>query len=235
MSSTVTPEMRQMGWNVHFLDLSGQRFAPCIWRVPTPTRRYDARYLPPDKPPNDPRVAVYPIRRRAKAISPSKRNASGSSVRSRSLSPNKEEDDDALGGIVIPESAIPIDEARQGITKLRQRCMTGGVSCAISGLGKSWFSSPAIGPAIQAAHIVPQIHYHLYPPGPGRTRPDPENNHWDMCCIENMAAVTRIMATRVLASSQVISPPAQQFRDSQATGTGRPDDPGSRDPEKRLA
>ncbi|KAK3360590.1 hypothetical protein B0T25DRAFT_441485, partial [Lasiosphaeria hispida] len=202
---------------------------------------------------------------KAKAVSPSKRSASGSSVRSRSLSPNKEEDN-ALGDIIIPEAAIPIGEARQEITKFRQRFMTSGTSCAISGLGKSWFSSLAIGPAIQAAHIVPQVHYHLYPPGPGRVIPDPEDvsqlrtawlstwsisngillanhlhqlfdarlvsfhprtlgirafapydlitphhgrvatldkknlpdrnalqHHWDTCCIENMAAVSRII------------------------------------------
>ncbi|KAK0702800.1 hypothetical protein B0H67DRAFT_558412 [Lasiosphaeris hirsuta] len=215
--------MRQMGWNVHVLDLSGQRFGSVyhrgdltiedVWReqrmcfdfspppndngeqgrqsstrafptgvvpdqlrpspvsssrrklsglitfilrVATPTRRFDARYLPPNKVSNDPHITLYPTRRKAKAVSPSKRSASGSSVHSRSLSPNREEDDDALGNVIIPESAIPIDEARQEITEFRQRCMTSVIPCAISGLGKSWFSSPAIGPEIQAAHVVPK-------------------------------------------------------------------------------
>ena len=341
MSSLVTPEMRQMGWNIHFLDATGQRFAgvyqrgelstadvwrelqlcfdfsdapendgpwqpallsdtlhddgpqlgaphlihldqnvqplatpaldgldsyhviyhgparcqvtvaghhqltaPCIWPVPTPTRRRDPRYLSPYKAPDDPRGAV---------------------------------------SIPIPESAIPVDEARQEIAKFRERCMTGAVACVLTGLGKSWFGNPAIGPAMQVAHIVPLLHYHVYPRGMDQQVPDPNNlsqlraawfstwsisngiilsshlhqlfdarlvsihprtlrirafvpydmitpyhhrlaaldkknlpdrnalqHHWDMCCIENMAAA---MSTRIpsLGANQVVLTQNQQL------------------------
>lgn len=256
--------------------------APCLWHVPTPSRRHDARYLAPNKPSSDPRVAVYPTRRTAKAVSPRKRSASGSASRSRSLSPNKNDDDQTLDGILIPEPAIALDVARQEISKFRTRCMTGGAVCAVTGLGRSWCASPAIGPAIQAAHIVPQLHYHLYPRGIGPGIPDPNDStqlrgawlstwsitngillashihqlfdarlvsihprtlrirafvpydlitayhgrvaaldkksmpdrnalqhHWDMCCIENMAAMSKIVPVLPEAGQPVLSRPIQ--------------------------
>ncbi|KAK1827726.1 hypothetical protein QBC39DRAFT_419140 [Podospora conica] len=281
--------------------------APCLWHVPTPTRRYEARYLPPNKPSNDPRVAVYPTRRTAKAVSPSKRSASGSVSRSRSLSPNKPENDDEqnLGGILIPDPAVPLDEARQEIDKFRSRCLTGGAACAITGLGKSWCASPAIGPAIQAAHIVPQLHYHLYPIGIGPSIPDPNDanqlraawfrtwsitngillashihqlfdarlvaihprtlhirafvpydlitpshgrvatldkrsmpdrsalqHHWDMCCIENMAAMFKIAPALPEASQPVLSPGIRLPGSNIPPGATFPDARGG-DPKKR--
>ncbi|KAK1749900.1 hypothetical protein QBC47DRAFT_129278 [Echria macrotheca] len=415
MAATVTPEMRQMGWNIHFLDSTGQRFAgvynhgdltvgdiwrelqlcfvlpppppsdseswepalllectddtpagmagpgpielgqnsstlsslvlrmpakeevdsyhyiyhsspscigpawadhleaPCVRRVATPSRRSDPRYLPPNRTSTDQRIAVYPTRRRAKAVSPSKRSASGSPVASRSRSPTKEDEDDLFDNLMFPECAISVDEARQEIAKFRQRCMTGGDCCAISGLGRSWCKNPPIGPAIQAAHIVPQIHFHLFPKDRDQTIPDADDNselrlawystwsisngilltshihqlfdarlisihpktfrirvfvpydiltpyhgrtatldkknlpnrnalqhHWDMCCIENMAAMARV-PIRPLASSQVVLPRAQQQVLDPSPGSGGNDDHGGMgsqtygDPQKRSS
>lgn len=291
--------------------------APCLWHVPTPSRKHDARYLPPNKPSSDPRVAVYPTRRTAKAVSPRKRSASGSASRSRSLSPNKNDDDQTLDGILIPEPAIALDVARQEISKFRTRCMTGGAVCAVTGLGRSWCASPAIGPAIQAAHIVPQLHYHLYPRGhryPRGTGPDmpdpndstqlrgawlstwsitngillashihqlfdarlvsihprtlrirafvpydlitpyhgrvaaldrksmPDRNalehHWDMCCIENMAAMSKIVPALPEAGQTVLSRAIRLQGSIMPPGTGAGAslaDPREGDPRKRSS
>lgn len=53
---------------------------------------------------------------------------------------------------MTPEEAYPyIDSFR---TNILANCCT----CVISGKGKSWFLGGTVGPGIEAAHILPQIH-----------------------------------------------------------------------------
>ncbi|KAJ3541309.1 hypothetical protein NM208_g4669 [Fusarium decemcellulare] len=107
------------------------------------------RYLPPKKVPSDPKYATMPLRRQLKPRSgsqsppksPPKRRTSGS------VSPTKDGLDDANGqdpSMMIAPSSLKID-------------------LETAKKGDSWVVSPAMGPALQACHIVPQHHYHLYP------------------------------------------------------------------------
>ncbi|CZR49552.1 uncharacterized protein FPRO_15911 [Fusarium proliferatum ET1] len=100
-----------------------------------------------------------PLRKKLKArsVSPSKRSASGSA------SPTKEVDDD-FETVVTPASLeIDLDEARKVTNDFRSSCLNRATPCAVSGEGESWCPGPPIGPGIQACHIVPQHHYHVYP------------------------------------------------------------------------
>ncbi|KAM0415852.1 hypothetical protein ACHAPT_013163 [Fusarium lateritium] len=58
---------------------------------------------------------------------------------------------------------IDYDEAKKVMDNFPSSCLVNASCCAVSGLGESWCVSPTIGPALQACHIVPQQHYHLYP------------------------------------------------------------------------
>ncbi|KAF5547491.1 hypothetical protein FNAPI_8520 [Fusarium napiforme] len=133
--------------------------AQCARHLSSPSRRHDQRYLPPNKTPSDPKLAVMPLRKKLKArsVSPSKRSASGST------SPSKEVDDE-FENVVAPASMkIDLDEARKVTNEFRSSCLNRATSCAVSGEGESWCPGPPIGPCIQACHIIPQHHYHVYP------------------------------------------------------------------------
>ncbi|CVL07240.1 uncharacterized protein FMAN_15347 [Fusarium mangiferae] len=133
--------------------------AKCAKHLPNPSRRRDPRYLPPNKTPSDPKLSVMPLRKKLKArsVSPSKRSASGST------SPTKEVDDE-FENVVAPASLeIDLDEARKVTNEFRSSCLNRATSCAVSGEGESWCPGPPIGPGIQACHIIPQHHYHVYP------------------------------------------------------------------------
>ncbi|EGU89343.1 hypothetical protein FOPG_20090 [Fusarium oxysporum f. sp. conglutinans race 2 54008] len=100
-----------------------------------------------------------PLRKKLKArsVSPGKRSASGST------SPTKEVDDE-FENVVAPASMeIGLDEARKITNEFRSSCLNRATSCAVSGEGESWCPGPPIGPGIQACHIIPQHHYHVYP------------------------------------------------------------------------
>ncbi|PTB34924.1 hypothetical protein M441DRAFT_32381 [Trichoderma asperellum CBS 433.97] len=142
----------------------------CAHHIPLPTRRRDPRYLPPKMSSTDPRITSLPLRKRAavqrSSRSPSKRSASGS------VSPDKNSEsgqlpvheEESLANMVAPpEMEIAPDFGRQTIAKFRSSLLTFARRCAVSGKGRTWCYSPAIGPAVQACHIVPQQHYHLYP------------------------------------------------------------------------
>ncbi|KAH7184509.1 hypothetical protein DER44DRAFT_803108 [Fusarium oxysporum] len=133
--------------------------AKCAKHLPNPSRRRDRRYLPPNKTPSDPKLTVMPLRKKLKArsVSPGKRSASGST------SPTKEVDDE-FENVVAPASMeIDLDEARKVTNEFRSSCLNRATSCAVSGEGESWCPGPPIGPGIQACHIIPQHHYHVYP------------------------------------------------------------------------
>ncbi|KAI3340139.1 hypothetical protein F4824DRAFT_436017 [Ustulina deusta] len=138
--------------------------ARCAQHLPNPVRRRDPRYLPPNKTPSDPRLTIMPLRRKLKARSqsPPKRSASGS------ISPPKDgladADDDELDSMLAPASMnIDVNEARRIINDFRSSCINRATCCAVSGEGEPWCPGPPIGPGVQACHIVPQQHYHLYP------------------------------------------------------------------------
>ncbi|PNP52590.1 hypothetical protein FNYG_15832 [Fusarium nygamai] len=131
----------------------------CAKHLPNPSRRRDRRYLAPNKTPSDPKLTVMPLRKKLKArsVSPGKRSASGST------SPTKEVDDE-FENVVAPASMeIDLDEARKVTNEFRSSCLNRATSCAVSGEGESWCPGPPIGPGIQACHIIPQHHYHVYP------------------------------------------------------------------------
>lgn len=99
-----------------------------------------------------------PLRRKLKARSqsPPKRPASGSN------SPTKEALDEFDDMLAPATMNIDLDEAKRVTNEFRSSCLNRATSCAVSGEGESWFPVPPIGPGIQACHIVPQQHYHLY-------------------------------------------------------------------------
>lgn len=53
--------------------------------------------------------------------------------------------------------------AHQTIDRFRPSCLAESRVCAVTGQGRPWCNYPSAGPALQACHIVPQHHYHLYP------------------------------------------------------------------------
>lgn len=55
------------------------------------------------------------------------------------------------------------EDAHQIMAAFRTSCLVESDRCAVSGKGRGWYSSPAVGPGVQACHIVPQQHYHIYP------------------------------------------------------------------------
>lgn len=59
--------------------------------------------------------------------------------------------------------AIAADDARRVMDLFRSKCLMAARQCAVSGRGKSWCNYPTVGPSLQAYHIVPQQHYHVYP------------------------------------------------------------------------
>ncbi|KAH8748273.1 hypothetical protein F5883DRAFT_240516, partial [Diaporthe sp. PMI_573] len=128
----------------------------CICLQGRPPRRNDPRYLPIGKAYDDPFIKTVPIRGK-------KRLRTASSSPSRSASPTKgsEEigDDDGF-----PETIIPKEEAAQTISEFRQNVISAGNSrCAVTGKGSAWWAGDCIGPGVQAAHIVPQVHWNVYP------------------------------------------------------------------------
>lgn len=126
----------------------------------------EPRYLPPKKASNDPRFATYPLRktiRGRKSASPSKRSASGS------MSPRKDAetdqaDEDLASMVAPPECNISDERARATMANFRSSCLLSAKHCAVTGMGRSWCNNRIIGPALQACHIVSQLHYHTYPP-----------------------------------------------------------------------
>ncbi|KAF5027346.1 hypothetical protein F66182_547 [Fusarium sp. NRRL 66182] len=134
--------------------------AKCAQHISQPTRRLDMRYLPANKPPSDPRYATMPFRRTAKgrtaSQSPKRRSCSTSPTRGNEL-------EDITDLRTPPKMELEPDTARRTVETFRRNCLIDADRCAISGKGHSWCITPAIGPALQACHIIPQQHYHLYP------------------------------------------------------------------------
>lgn len=103
-------------------------------------------------------VKTVPIRGKKRP-----RTSSLSPSQSRSLS--KGGDGDGLGeDDEFPETIIPRDEAAAIMKEFRQNVIGRSNSrCTITGKGGAWWVGTGIGPAVEAAHIVPQIHWNVYP------------------------------------------------------------------------
>lgn len=143
--------------------------AGCAKHLARPKRRRDPRYLAPKKPSADPRITRFPLRRtvqpRKGSQSPPKLSASGTVSPIKDSSPIRQDpyDEEGLDAMVAPpEVAIPIEAAREIITSFRHNCLIEGERCAVTSRGRSWCNTP-VGPSLQACHIIPQQHYHLYP------------------------------------------------------------------------
>ncbi|KAK5995255.1 hypothetical protein PT974_03654 [Cladobotryum mycophilum] len=108
-------------------------------------------YQPINKKSNDATISSFPFRRRS--VSPRKRSKSGS------VTPNDGVEDDASA---IAPSSIDSNLARIRMTSFRDVTMLRHDRCAITGLGKPW-PGGSVRLGIHACHIVPQIHYHVYP------------------------------------------------------------------------
>ncbi|KAI0545109.1 hypothetical protein F4679DRAFT_588838 [Xylaria curta] len=89
---------------------------------------------------------------------------SSDSKRSQSSSPINEsfDSDEEFEDILAPES-VKEDLARQTPTSFRDKVLSRGDCCVVSRKGKPWCSAIGISPTIEACHIVPQLHYFLYP------------------------------------------------------------------------
>ncbi|KAL2282144.1 hypothetical protein FJTKL_11185 [Diaporthe vaccinii] len=130
----------------------------CIQQTTRPPLRYDARYLPIGKACDDPLIKLVPMRGKKRP-----RTTSQSPCRSRS--PTKGGDGDGVADDdEFPETLISKEEAAPIMSDFRQNVIgIGNSRCAVSGKGGAWWAGNGIGPAVQAAHIVPQIHWNVYP------------------------------------------------------------------------
>ncbi|KAM3515725.1 hypothetical protein MY11210_000703 [Beauveria gryllotalpidicola] len=142
------------------------RHAKCAQHLLDPgPRRHHPAYLPYNKTPTDSELSFMPLRRRAKARSqsPLKRNASDASSPGETLA--AEDADSAYNDMLAPASMeMDGDKVRKMISDFRMACIAEGQQgCAISGAGARWCNAQSVGPGIQACHIVPQQHYHVYP------------------------------------------------------------------------
>ncbi|KAI0865210.1 hypothetical protein F4860DRAFT_500861 [Xylaria cubensis] len=121
----------------------------CAYHLPEPTRRYDPRYLMPNKGSSDSTITgKLPTRSRSGSGSPTKG------------SDNNIQDMD----MVAPKnSEINEEIAKKAQNSFKHNCFARGNLCAVSRQGQPWCLATPISPTIQACHIVPQIQYHLYP------------------------------------------------------------------------
>ncbi|TRX98063.1 hypothetical protein FHL15_001273 [Xylaria flabelliformis] len=134
--------------------------AKCARPLLTPVRRIDPRYLPSNQNPCDPAIGEYLSRRQLKAYSQRKRGRSGRSSHNKQVT--DDEDDVELESMLAPADLNIDRQAAKAYQDLfRSGCVDLQLPCAVSGQGRSWWGD--IGPAIDACHIVPQLHYHLYP------------------------------------------------------------------------
>ncbi|KAI1129762.1 hypothetical protein F5Y10DRAFT_276545 [Nemania abortiva] len=135
----------------------------CARHLSEPIRRYDPRYLPPNEVPSDPKLSMMPFRQTLTAGS-AKRSSSGSIPPAKQSLDNSE--DTGFDNMLAPKDVeIDRDAAKRRVDYFRSSCLDSADHCAVTGLGKPWCTGFPIGPAIQACHIIPQIHYHLYPSG----------------------------------------------------------------------
>ncbi|KAF3767131.1 hypothetical protein M406DRAFT_69295 [Cryphonectria parasitica EP155] len=108
--------------------------SPCYHKPLPPTRRYNPRHAAISKP----------------------------SSTSRSRHPSTSSTPSEIENEEIPVSIITPETARGFMGAFRSNLLGTNPVCAISGKGKSWVDGLP-GTGIEAAHIVPQIHWAVYP------------------------------------------------------------------------
>ncbi|KAI0113729.1 hypothetical protein GGR51DRAFT_556879 [Nemania sp. FL0031] len=121
-------------------DLFTKKLRGCAQHLPEPTRRYDPRYLMPNKWSSDSTTAGKILLRRL-----------------------DENDVEGIDMLAPKNLEVNREAAKRIQTSFRHNCLLRGTSCAVSRQGESWCLATSVGPGIQACHIVPQIQYHLYP------------------------------------------------------------------------
>ncbi|OAA56398.1 hypothetical protein ISF_07466 [Cordyceps fumosorosea ARSEF 2679] len=152
----------------------------CAHYLSDPRRFNHPSYLPYNKTQSDPRLSIMPLRRKLKARSqsPPKRSAG-------LTSPSKPDDgdgDDDYANMIAPASLdINMDSAKKQVSDFRMECIAQSTCCAVSGDGEPWSSIQPIGPGVQACHIVPQQHFHLYPMEDGNGDSMPEDSAHRLC------------------------------------------------------
>ncbi|KAF1733671.1 hypothetical protein CRV24_005199 [Beauveria bassiana] len=140
--------------------------AKCAQNLPLPRRRRHPAYLLCNKIPSDSHVSIMPLRRKLKASRsqcPTKRTAPGSN--SSWKTPGEADTvTDEYADMLAPASMdLDVDEAKRVMNEFRAACIDRATCCAVSGRGEPWCPGQRIGPGVQACHIVPQQHYHVYP------------------------------------------------------------------------
>ncbi|KAG6354878.1 hypothetical protein INS49_003959 [Diaporthe citri] len=131
----------------------------CIRRADLPRQRYDPRYLDIGKKFTDPRIPTVPLRKIAGTKRRNSSSATASISNTTSASPGRATTADDE----VPASIISFEEARPRINAFRSNVLANGYICAFSGMGKSWLPGGVAGPGVEAAHVVPHLHWHTYP------------------------------------------------------------------------
>ncbi|KAM3504910.1 hypothetical protein MY10362_003286, partial [Beauveria mimosiformis] len=93
------------------------------------------------------------------------------------LKDNHQADEDLASMVAPPECNISDERAKTTMANFRSSCLILANHCAVTGMGRSWYNNPTIGPALQACHIVSQLHYHTYPPPQADADGAQENPH----------------------------------------------------------
>ncbi|KAJ8128811.1 hypothetical protein O1611_g4820 [Lasiodiplodia mahajangana] len=111
--------------------------------IPDPVCRQDPRYLPPNETPSNPNLTITQFCQKLETDS-------------RYTSRRSSLDADLPGKDNLTEANDREFENVSG-------CLSFETCCVVSGEGESWCPGQPVGPGVQACHIIPQQHYHLYP------------------------------------------------------------------------
>ncbi|KAJ8126326.1 hypothetical protein O1611_g7312 [Lasiodiplodia mahajangana] len=129
----------------------------CVQELRDPRPRRDPRYSELDKWFSHANVAMLPTRQTAKDASPTKGTRSGFSTPSQdSLDTNDAES-------TVRPPTIDLNKFREKQQSFRADCLNQATCCAVTGGGALWCQGLAIGPGVEACHIIPPIHFHPYP------------------------------------------------------------------------
>ncbi|KAF2968684.1 hypothetical protein GQX73_g4862 [Xylaria multiplex] len=107
----------------------------CAQELSEPVRRFNPRYLQPNKTLCDPALEHMPLRGRGQPCSPTNRPAPGS-PRKQSLD---NINDTEFDNMLAPQD-IDYNEAKRYSTEFRSSCLTRGTCCVVSGEGEATFS-----------------------------------------------------------------------------------------------